>query len=326
MSDNKQIHDTVEENERVQDDVNEVVYFGTRVKEEDKLLFVELGKKLHLTQHELFGKIVTTFLKMESIEGITQNNKGHAVELSGHLDRVLAIFMELITSTENIGENIKEQHKEDIKEKQGRIKELEGRIDRLKTEKKANEETINKSFDKEVAYYKEIEGLKKEIVQNSHIIEDKNTIINDKEATIDSLSKETEEYKIFEVKYQKQSEDMLIMSTTLKELESEVSALNSNISIKALENNNLTEKLNDLNERITELISEKKEKSLEITRLKEESSYEISELRKEVKELNSKLIEKIELNQENEKKYRKQISELMEKNKALGGDIIVGIL
>jgi chromosome segregation ATPase len=316
MSENEK-NSTQTEEITQQEEGKEVVYFGTRVKEEDKKTFVDLGKQLNLTQHELFNKVLDTFLKMESIEGVTESNKGHAEELRGHLDRILAIFLELVTSSENIRENIKKSYKEELSQKQGKIKDLESRIENMKLEKKAIEEKLDKAYDKEMSYYKEIDGLRKSIELDKKTIEDKNTIIKEKDNTIKSLSVEVEGYKELKEKYEKQSERVQELSGTISNLEAKLAEADRTINNKTMEISNLLEKEKMLNERIKELVNENKDRTKENTKLKEESQQEISSLRQEVKELNNKLIEKMEKSQITEKKYMGEIALLKEREKSI---------
>lgn len=291
-----------------------VTYFGSRVKEGDKQLFIDLCKKMGVTQHELFSRVLDTFVKMESIEEVASDNKGHAEELRGHLDRILSIFMELSTSSENTKNNLKELHKQEIGLKNNRIRELEERIERLKAEKKLVEESFKKQQEKEMSLLKEIAGLRKEADHNLEAVKDKDIIIKDREENISKLKIELAEYSAYKEDYQKLSEENQGLKNTITKLEKEIAG--KDIEIKGYEKR---EKM--LSEQVKDLTQDKKEKTAEMLKLREESAREIDALRKEIRELNNKLLERVENTQKVEREYQDRIINLTQKIRELEATI-----
>lgn len=246
-----------------QEKQSEIVNLGARVKKEDKVVFQKLGKEHGLTQPELFNKIIDTYLKIESIQEIAQDNKGHAEELRGHLDRIMSIFIELITTSENIRENMKAQFAERIKEKQKRIDELKAKLEQLKADNNSMRETIRHTYERETAYQKEIDGLKKEIDQQRQSIIDKTALIEAKERELHDYKTDIEELK-------EQREKANEQNSTIKQLTAQVIELDKALTGKTMELENFKIKVGMLEERIKELQADKTEKVNEIVRLREE--------------------------------------------------------
>jgi predicted nucleic acid-binding Zn-ribbon protein len=168
----------------------ETTPLSSRVRKKDREDFIQLASELGETQHETFHKMLNTFKKMNELDKNAPGRKNQAEELQGIFDRLLTIYNDVLTSNENLKQDLFDKHTREIGLREKELRNLNYSIEDLKNE--------NKQLKKEnTASLKEIKSLNDNIASLNEVIirmtkaEEKNSeIIKDKELLISKLNNE----------------------------------------------------------------------------------------------------------------------------------------
>lgn len=277
-----------------------------RINPSDKEAFAEISKQLGIPHHESFGKMVSLYKKMYTLEEESPNRMAQAKEVTVLFERLVGIYEEVLSSNDTLKEHMIETHTkalsdsekkihhltEDIGKKnqiidenQAAIESLKEEVSALKVSLKTAEDSLQKTAHLETAKEDLIESLRHEI-----------STLNQRLVTTEEI--QTRDMKKLE-KYQLSLDQILFHYDALtKEKEMYVNAVDQ-----------MKTELRAQNENHLNLKFSLKEKDLEIQSLKEktmalESSHTL------LKSIHEK--EKESLKEEYRQMYEKQILLLKE--------------
>jgi len=233
-----------------------VKQFNTRVREIDRDKYTKMASDMNIPQHALFTKLIDTFMKMESLEGVSEDRKAQAEELQGHLDRVISIFSDLLISTDNVKESMRNRVAEMMAEKESDMKILREKMEAVQQEKneakhenkqlmerKSEMEKIVAGFDEfKDSLYSQINALEASIAEKDKTILCQSATIADMEL----YKKQLDEFR----------KGIAAQEDLTKEKESEIAAKEKELASKNNEVEKLKLLIDSLNEKLDTKILE----------------------------------------------------------------------
>lgn len=209
-----------------------VKQFNTRVREIDRDKYTKMATDMNIPQHALFTKLIDTFMKLESLEGVSEDRRAQAEELQGHLDRVISIFSDLLISTDNVKESMRNRVAEMMAEKESDMKILREKMKAMQQEKNEtqheNKQLIKQKSEVEkiIAGFDELkDSLYSQINALEASIAEKDKTILCQSATIADMEQYKEQLDGFH-------KAIAAQEATVKEKESEIAAKEKELASK----------------------------------------------------------------------------------------------
>jgi len=295
---------------------NSTVAFNTRVKNDDKEEFIQMSKELGIPQHEAFRKMVDIFKKMNDFDVTAPGRKAQGEELQVIFDRLLSIYGDVLTSNENLKDNMIEQHARELGLREKEIREVKDAI----KEKDESSKQLSKDFkvaENEVKLMNDrLSELAESENKSTQIIKGKETIERELNEKIASLNEMVAGSRKRENIIEKECEDLGLNITQI--ITEYKKAISSEKEIKEAQKQ-LLSKIAEKENIATSQVHDLKDKDIEINGLKKQIEFfnaEIESLRNEHRE------SIIQLKQEhrdtidkNKKEYLIQITDLKKEHK-----------